>query len=750
MTARKTPALVTSSPQVIQTLAWLRKHGFRPVPLHPRSKAAISRAYIELDYKPPADALWQSNNYGVGVATGPVHSGPVDVDLDCEEACWFARVFLPPTDAVFGRPSKPASHYLYRVDAPGFNKQAFNDPVPSEASPNGESTIIEARGDGGHQTVLPGSLHEDTGEEIRWETVPFPDVPTINADDLLRAVRKVAIATLIVRHIWAPGFHNEPCKHLSGLFYYLDWTQEEAEQMISAVCEYTGDHDKSRLPTVRSTYRRAESGKKVSGAGVLRKQLNDDKLTDRLLEWAGSPTVNLLSEYNARWAVVQVGGKFRVVNTDVRPGEPPVFFAKDDWLNYVGTDYVEIDGKPVLRGKIWLASARRRSYGGVDFVPGEEETDYLNLWTGWGVQPQPGICDAWIELVRDVICGGDRQLFKWMVHWFANIVREPRNKSLTAPVVIGVEGAGKTLMLEYFGRILGPSYVTVTKEEHIVGRFNRHMGAALLLHSEEALYGGDKRHAGIIRSLITDPWHMIEPKGIDVQRVRNYLRLVLTSNEILAAPAKPGDRRYTVAYMGERKVTDELAGRVLREMEGDGPAALFHEMLNMKYDPMLPRTNIKNEALLTMKSINFQPMEGWWYDTLCEGLVLPDCLNWAQRPEKEDWPETVSMPALHLSMTLALRARNVRSVPSPQALSFHLEKFCGVQFRRGRFSYDNPLLDDYPPAVKQLNGRQVSILNMPDLNACREAFEKFMGQEFDWPEEELPRAKGENKGHERF
>ena len=250
----------SSSDAVLQTLAWMRKHGFRPVPLHPRSKAAINRSYVDVGYKPPDDALWQNNDYGVGVVTGPAHSGPVDVDLDCEEAVYFARTFLPPTDAVFGRDGKPASHYLYRVDAPTFDKRAFNDPA-------GESTIIEARGDQGHQTVMPGSLHEDTGEFIRWDNVPFPDVPTVAADQLMRAVRKVAIATLIVRHVWQPGYHNAPCKHLSGVFYYLDWPLEEAVQMIEAVMAYTNDRDKSRIPTVRATYKRAAEGTKVSGAG---------------------------------------------------------------------------------------------------------------------------------------------------------------------------------------------------------------------------------------------------------------------------------------------------------------------------------------------------------------------------------------------------------------------------------------------------------------------------------------------------
>ena len=98
------------------------------------------------------------------------------------------------------------------------------------------------------------------------------------------------------------------------------------------------------------------------------------------------------------------------------------------------------------------------------------------------------------ELLEHVICGDDPALTNWMLNWFANILREPRHKSLTAPVIIGRQGAGKSILLTYFGRILGRGFTTVTNEEHIYGRFNRHLGTTLLLHSEEALYGGEKRH----------------------------------------------------------------------------------------------------------------------------------------------------------------------------------------------------------------------------------------------------------------
>lgn len=737
-----TKASTTSSLAIFRTLQWMRKNKFRPVPLHHQSKASVVRDYVAVDYQPPGDELWATHDYGVGCVTGPHLSGPVDIDLDCSEAVFFAERFLPPTPAVFGRQSKPKSHYIYRVDVPVFDKQAFFDP-------KAKSVIVEARGDGGHQTVFPGSLHETTGELIQWAQPDLdPEVPTVPAADLMRAVRKVALAVLVARYIWGSGNHNHPTLYLTGTLFYLEWTLAETEQFIRALMDFDGDTDKSRIMTVRNTFKRGQTDRKVAGAGVLRKTVKDDELVDKLLELAGSPTVNLLNEYNDRFAVVSLKGKFRIAGTDVKPSEALTFYVKDDWLNMMATDYSDertATGGPISKAKLWLSNPRRRSYDSVDFLPGAESPPgILNLWTGWALEPEVGDCSAWLELLRDVVCGGDDKLNEWVLHWFASITREPCDKPLTAPVIIGPEGAGKSLLLAYFGRVLGPGYVVVTNPEHIHGRFNAHMAHALLLHSEEALYGGDKKHASIIRSLITDNFRMFEQKGIDAQQIKNYTRLIMTSNEAHAAPARSGDRRYTVIDMNDRKASDALIGRVLAEMKDNrGPAALFQHLLTMDYDPKLPRLNVKNEALVSLKEHNMEPLESWWYDTLCEGAVVPDSLRWATKPDDEehkDWPLIVSSSALHVALTIRWQSQRCRGpVPSPAALARKLDKFVGLELKRKQmWGYDKPVSGDglppVHPLIQQMSERQYTVYNMPTLERCRAAFEKYVGQSIKWPE----------------
>jgi len=345
---------------------------------------------------------------------------------------------------------------------------------------------------------------------------------------------------------------------------------------------------------------------------------------------------------------------------------------------------------------------------------------------------------VFLDLVYSVICGEDGDLAVWLMNWLANILREPMEKSRTAPVIIGPEGAGKSLMVAYFGAILGPAYTAVTQDKHLTGAFNRHLSGTLLLHSEEALYGGDRKHASVIRSLITDEFRMFEQKGLDAKKINNFLRLIMVSNSPHAAPAMPGDRRYTVINMGARKAHDALIERVLVEKKSTGPAALFHYLLNeFDYDPKLAWKNIKNDQLSEMKTHGMTPLESWWMETLESGNLLPDCLGWAQQPSEAPWPKAVGTPALYATMEVSLRTRGAKPVSSV-SFGHLLERMLGGALYRGQRSYINELTGELgiPQAWTLLPKRQQSYVNFPTLAEARAGFDKYLGQVIRWPDDD--------------
>ena len=167
----------------------------------------------------------------VGVRLGALSGGLADVDLDCPEALALQHVYLPATDAAFGRPSKPRSHGLYI--AAGAVKQAFADPTDG-------TMLVELRADGregrAHQTLLPPSVVD--GERREWcSDVIEPAV--IDAAKLTRRVAWLAVGCLVMRHL-SEYAACRPGPDLADLL-------EEADPKLGlAARQWLGKRDKPR------------------------------------------------------------------------------------------------------------------------------------------------------------------------------------------------------------------------------------------------------------------------------------------------------------------------------------------------------------------------------------------------------------------------------------------------------------------------------------------------------------------------
>src|SRR5579862_6736941 len=145
-------------------IAWIQK-GFSPIPIPHRSKRPVLKGWEQLEMTiEVAPQYFNGKPQNIGLHLGDKY-GSTDVDCDCLQAIVAARELLPETGLIFGRQSKPFSHFFYRSDPPARTMQ-FIDPLD-------QSTIVELRGlksDGliGLQTVVPPSIHE-SGEAVRFE-----------------------------------------------------------------------------------------------------------------------------------------------------------------------------------------------------------------------------------------------------------------------------------------------------------------------------------------------------------------------------------------------------------------------------------------------------------------------------------------------------------------------------------------------------------------------------------------------------
>ncbi|HVO24462.1 MAG TPA: AAA family ATPase [Candidatus Margulisiibacteriota bacterium] len=244
------------------------RRGWAVVPVPARRKGPVRDGWQRGGFT--ADDVDPDGN--LGLLTGERSGGLVDVDLDVPEAIAAAPYRLPETDMVHGRASSRASHWWY--DAPGTETVRRRDPDGT--------TLVETRSSGG-QTVVPPSLHEDTGELIHWERTGEP--ARASAETLARARDWIASAAMLARR-WADGSRHDISLALAGLLLRGGMTRHEAERLVEAVARVGGDGQwRDRVRAVRDTY--AETGPTTGGPTLAELLRDGEAVVPRLCEWLG-------------------------------------------------------------------------------------------------------------------------------------------------------------------------------------------------------------------------------------------------------------------------------------------------------------------------------------------------------------------------------------------------------------------------------------------------------------------------------
>jgi P4 family phage/plasmid primase-like protien len=153
-----------------------------------------------------------------------------DIDLDCHEAIALGAHFLKTTRSCWGRATSRHSHHLYAVANSRYEK--FVDPMETDPK---KSTILEIRHDSGHQSMIPPSVHPDTGETLQWEAGENFKPEEWNFHEMRRAVSRMAAAVLLIRHI---QHRHDTWLYLSGAMKKAGWNIGEATFLMDIVSRF--------------------------------------------------------------------------------------------------------------------------------------------------------------------------------------------------------------------------------------------------------------------------------------------------------------------------------------------------------------------------------------------------------------------------------------------------------------------------------------------------------------------------------
>ena len=380
---------------------------------------------------------------------------------------------------------------------------------------------------------------------------------------------------------------------------------------------------------------------------------------------SGSINDPRLHELNETYAVVQVGSDVRIMQE--RGKDLPVFMTPASFRMLFRNQFYEGGNKPKTLANAWLEWSGRRGPYRMVFKPGAEEVaaDEYNLWRGWGLDPsEEGSCDLFLQHLLENVVGGNRDDYEWLLDWLADLFQNPQDRSLGVAVAFrGEQGVGKSFVGDQLRPLLGHHHTVIDKPELLTGRFNKHLASALLVQADEAFWAGDKRKVGPLKHLVTGRTMQLEMKGIDAQEVPNFVRLLITTNEVLAWPTELSDRRLVIFDVKDTRRGDRSYFRAIeQQLKNGGYEKLLHTLLNRAIDRDRLESPPTNDALVEQAVLSLT-LEQAWLHGLLESGVIPGPRH-GRRPRSDPCGSSLRrVPQLAARPCLSEESASVRILP---------------------------------------------------------------------------------------
>lgn len=355
-----------------------------------------------------------------------------------------------------------------------------------------------------------------------------------------------------------------------------------------------------------------------------------------------------LNEISNNYALVTVGGKVLVAFSQKGDfGDQVEFLRPLDFkarMGGCGTIYgwKKVKGKlvaanPIDTATAWLNWSRLRRYNdGVTFAPGEgDQGSRLNLWQGYAVRAKHGDVSVWLEHLERVICNGDKANARYLLQYLAHMVQRPQEKpSVSVTLRTEGKGAGKDLFLKPLLTMFGRHAILLNDTNQVTGRFNAVLEGKILITLNEArIHSEDQLQK--FKTVISEPTAPIERKGVDIMNVRNFARLISTTNHDDAIKVEKGERRQFMLACSEEfahregdiehdAVREAYFGPLAKFAQGKGPAYLLDYLQNVDLSGFNPHKAPATAELSHALALNMAPFDAWLVEVAQNPRVMKD------------------------------------------------------------------------------------------------------------------------------
>ena len=184
----------------------------------------------------------------------------------------------------------------------------------------------------------------------------------------------------------------------------------------------------------------------------------------------------------------------------------------------------------------------------------EENQVFVNTYVPAGVERKAGDPAPFLDHVSRLLPDDrDRAI---VLAYMAACVQHPGVKFQWAPLLQGVEGNGKSLLMTAVAKAVGIRYTHKPPASDISNVFNAWITRKLFIAVEE-IYVADRQEViDALKPLITDDRVPVTPKGVDQQTGDNRANFMMASNHRDAYRKTANDRRVAMFFTAQQCAAD--------------------------------------------------------------------------------------------------------------------------------------------------------------------------------------------------
>lgn len=189
--------------------------------------------------------------------------------------------------------------------------------------------------------------------------------------------------------------------------------------------------------------------------------------------------------------------------------------------------------------------------------------DYLNSYRPLVSEAVKGDITPFINhLAKLFPCPRDQHL---ILCWMAATIQFPGVKLQCAVVMQGVEGNGKSFMMDCLAYCIGDDFTHYPNANDLDNKFNSWMRGKLAILVEEIGEGDRQGIMGALKALITNRRVEHQGKGADQGMMDNFASFMMATNHKDALVKTLNDRRYMVFYAAQQSAADCLRDGINKE-----------------------------------------------------------------------------------------------------------------------------------------------------------------------------------------